>query len=582
MDLIYLFLLALAILINSVLFFLLFRYSQKNSAIVSLIILLALINIWFAPKFIINAFHPSALVFETLSRIAALGYIFVPPIFLVFTLSYGMYNKIFHTLSFWTFLIVPAFFFLYLSWTTNLIGVHDPNTAVLYDWGYETPTGELWSYYISWYEGIMALALSVLFYHYLHLQDNSKKRQLFSIILAVVIPFFVTTITTGLLPMFNIFIFPIGLILLNLMTIVGVTIIYRYGWFVITPFSVLANINHAIISVDQEGMIMQMNPSSEKILRAKASQTNGRMLEKMVYLQDIKKKKRYQFNQILKPVFDKGRSLTYDNFEIVNRRSQVFYHTISISPIYQEKDIVGANIFLQDTSREKEREKQRDDILKMMSHEIKTPITSIKAYNQLLLKEFSHSSDRKKQLAINMDNQLNRLTRLIQDFMELTQLQSGKLKMKRELFELDPFVVGLVETMKVTYKTRKFKLKGSSHCAIFADKDRIEQLFINFITNAIKYSEEDKPINILISRNESHVTIGVQDFGLGISTKYQKKIFNPFFRIEGRDRGNAGLGIGLFIASMVARANDGKVWFESEEGVGSVFYCSLPIIEERG
>ncbi len=578
---IYLSLLGIALVVNSVLIYLLSRSPQRGITIVSLIFLLFEINIWFAPKFWMNAFFPDGVLFETLSRIAALGYIFVPPTFLIFALSYSAQIKMFKYILFWIVVFLPPIIFLYLSWTTNLIGVHDPSTAINYSWGFETPTGKLWSYYIGWYDILMGFAFAVLLFHYFFLTDRSKKNQLFWILVAVVIPFVVTSFTSGILPMFNIFIFPIGLILLNLMTVVGVSVVIRYGLFVLTPLSVLANINHAIISVDIQGTILQMNPSSEKILKSNSDQLSGKRLEKVIYLQDLKRKKRYHIKQLLKPVFDKGKSLTYENFAIVNRRSQVFYHTISISPIYEEKTIVGANIFLQDMKRERDREKQRDDIFRMMSHEIKTPITSIKAYNQILLREFSATNGKKKRIAQNMDNQLNRLTRLIQDFMELSQLHSGKLKMKRALFEMDPFIRSLVDTMRITYRHRQFIVSGKTDASIFGDKDRVEQIIINFITNAVKYSAETKPIKVLLSCDGTQVIIGVQDFGIGIAEKYTKRIFNPFFRIEGRDRGSSGLGIGLFIANLIARANDGKIWVESEEGRGSTFYCSFPLAEHK-
>lgn len=574
----YLLLLGFGIIVNSYLIILLYGNRQKNFTVVSLMLLLIQVNIWFIPKVLTNLMHAQGHLFETLSRISALGYIFVPVTFLIFCLLYGLHYKIFQYIYFWILLLIPPLIFLYLSWTSNTVGVHEASLATFYPWGYETPTGPLWSIYMFWYDSIMLVAIGLLVYNYHTLVDHIRKRQSFYIILAVVIPLLVATITTGVLPLFNIFVFPVGLILAFMMTIIGVTIIYHYGLFEVTPFAILSSLNHVIITVDNHGNVLQMNPYSEELLQVKLPHIVGKPLEKYLLVKDKKNKASNIFRDLVSPVISKGKSKIVDTYSILNKNKQLFATSASITPIFSEDDgVVGANIFLRDNRQELEREKQKNDYFSILSHELKTPITSIKAYTELLLKVMPQQNEKNRQYVKKIDHNLNRLTRLINDSLELSRLTSGKFNINRQFFEIDEFIRGIVETLTLNYKDRALRIHGEGKCVVFADKDRIEQVIINFITNAIKFSAEDKEIIIHLYSDAKNITIGVQDFGRGIDTKYHKRIFDRFYQVDSSNNSNkGGLGIGLYIAGVIIKAHGGKIWVESQIGKGSTFYFSLP------
>lgn len=563
---------------NTVLVVALLRHSQKNSTIISLIILLIQVNIWFVPKLLTNASHAHGMLFETLSRISALGYIFVPVTFLFFSLSYVMYYTVFRNVYFWFFLFVIPIIFLYLSWTSDLVGVHDAGTATLYPWGYETPTGPLWPLYMLWYDSIMLIATGILIYNYRTLVDEIKKRQALYLILAVVVPLIVATITTGILPIFNIFVFPVGLILAFMMTIIGVFVVYRYDWFVVTPFAILSSISHSIITVDNNGNVIQMNPYSEKVLRVRLPHVMGKPLEKILLVKRKKTARANLFRNLLRPVLRQGKSMPLDTYAILNQNYQVFAATGSITPIYSErKGIIGANVFLRDATADKEREKRKDDYFSMMSHELKTPITSIKAYSQLLLTRMSTDHEKNREIVKKISSHSDSLTRRVNDFLELSRLTSGKFTLQREYFQIDDFVLNTVETLRIAFKHRTISIHGKTDCVIFADKDRFEQVLINLLTNAMKFSEEHSEIMVILHADSKQSIVGVRDFGRGINPKYHKKIFSRFFQIgSAQEKGKGGLGIGLFLATLIMQAHSGKIWVESKPAQGSTFYISFP------
>lgn len=572
----YLGLLFIAIIANSTLIAILYRRRQRSIAIVSLTILLLLINIWFAPKLLTNAIHARGMVFEILSRIAALGYIFVPAAFVTFSLANGAYKNYLENYSYWMVVLLPSIFFLFLSWTTNLIGIHDYHEARLYSWGYETPTGQLWPFYLLWFIGMMLCGIITLIKNYLLLEKGVKKNQALYIILIAICPFVIGMITLGILPIFNIFIMPVGVTLLNMMVIAGISIIYRFGGFVVTPYTVLSNLNYAIITVDRSGTILHMNPYTEKLLKAKISQAIGKNINQIFSILRTNSNKSYQVHQILKPILNKGGSKTFDKYTVINQQKKGFPSTISITPIYEEKSIIGANIFIRNSKREQERERKKDDFLNILAHELRTPITGIKLYNQLLLKQLTDSTDKKRLLVLKMANEINRLNTLIQDSFDLAQLQSGKLRLDREFFGIDDFVLEKVQTLRITYPQRDITITSWSGAVVFADKSKIEQVFINLVNNAIRFSPPTKPIIVHLTSEENYAIIGIQDFGRGISPKDQKKIFDRFYQIEHTISSKTGLGLGLYISSHIIKAHEGKMWVQSKGGKGSNFYFSLP------
>lgn len=232
-----------------------------------------------------------------------------------------------------------------------------------------------------------------------------------------------------------------------------------------------------------------------------------------------------------------------------------------------------------DIDDQKKLEKQKDDFLAIASHELKTPVTSIKAYAQILEKSFRKQGDLKTAGHLNkMDIQINKLSNLIGDLLDVTKIQAGKLQFNRVLFDFNELIDETIEDLQRTSTKHTIvkELKGKK--IIYSDKERIEQVVINFITNAIKYSPQAVKIIVKTSIKENEVSLCVKDFGLGISQENQKKVFEQFYRVDG-DQQNTfpGLGLGLYISSEIIKQEDGKIWVESEEGKGSTFCFSLPI-----
>ncbi|HEY5367640.1 MAG TPA: PAS domain S-box protein [Hanamia sp.] len=230
----------------------------------------------------------------------------------------------------------------------------------------------------------------------------------------------------------------------------------------------------------------------------------------------------------------------------------------------------------------KEQEEQKDYFISMASHELKTPITSIKGYVQILQSMYKDSDD--VVLIRSLDRvhvQIEKLTTLIGDLLDVSKIRTGSLTFHKQKFDINELIREEIEEHEIIHPTHKIEFNNNVSLAVFADRERIRQVLINLISNAIKYSPKNG--NILVkSKVEKHkVSISVKDEGIGIDKNYQQKIFERFYRVEGKsEKTFPGFGIGLFIASEIIRRHKGSIGVESKPGKGSRFFFSLPLFQE--
>ncbi len=226
----------------------------------------------------------------------------------------------------------------------------------------------------------------------------------------------------------------------------------------------------------------------------------------------------------------------------------------------------------------KELDQQKDHFISIASHELKTPITSIKGYVQILESIYKESEDAflKKSLAA-VDKQIVKLTNLISDLLDLSKLKVGNLHFVKESFNMNELIEEVVEEMKLVKQDYSFEVALQTDAEVLADRERISQVLVNFLTNAIKYSPRNKLIQVESFLKDNYFTVVVKDFGIGISEKSQEKIFERFYRVEGtNEKTYPGFGIGLFISSEIIQWHNGKIGVKSVPGEGSEFFFSLP------
>lgn len=259
-----------------------------------------------------------------------------------------------------------------------------------------------------------------------------------------------------------------------------------------------------------------------------------------------------------------------------------FYDYI-FAPIFgKDGEVIAIAGTTRDITMIKQLEKQKDYFIATASHELKTPLTSVKAYTQILQMNFESKGDTlSAEMMRKMDTQLNKLTNLINDLLDITKIETGKLQLNKRNFEINELIKETAEEIQRTACHHSIQLDLAPESVISGDRDRISQVLINYLTNAIKYSPGADLVKVRSTLKENTITVGVEDFGLGISDENKKHLFERFYRVEGNDQETyPGLGLGLFISKEIISRHNGKTWVESRIGKGSVFYFSLPVAKE--
>ena len=253
-----------------------------------------------------------------------------------------------------------------------------------------------------------------------------------------------------------------------------------------------------------------------------------------------------------------------------------------VSTLYQENDHEVIQYNIRDITERKELEQRKDEFISMASHELKTPVTSLKGFLSLLQRRLATQDDEKALYYLaRIDAQVNRLTKLINDLLDISKMQTGQLVYREECFDLNALAQEIVENVQGTTQTHRLLLEGQIQAEAFGDRDRIGQVLINLLNNAIKYSPQADTVLVHVTQDQNQAHVSVQDFGIGIAKEHQHKIFERFYQVtDPEEKTYPGLGIGLYISCKIVKRHGGHLWVESKKGEGATFHVTLPLFHE--
>lgn len=259
------------------------------------------------------------------------------------------------------------------------------------------------------------------------------------------------------------------------------------------------------------------------------------------------------------------------------------YHLLRVTPVYDEGRIKNWVGTFTDIDDQKKVEKEKDEFLSIASHELKTPLTSIKAYVQLLERKLKLDKESSEAgFVAKVQGQIEKLNTLITDLLDVSKIENGKLKINKKPVNLENLISNAIETIIQTHDQREVKIERHGtkpDILIPLDEIRIEQVLINFLTNAIKYSPDNNQVIVttFVDEEAEEVRVNVTDFGIGIPDFKQDAVFKKFYRVEESSLQFQGMGIGLFICSEIIKQHHGNVGVSSIVDEGSTFYFTLPL-----
>lgn len=229
-------------------------------------------------------------------------------------------------------------------------------------------------------------------------------------------------------------------------------------------------------------------------------------------------------------------------------------------------------------------ESRKDEFIGIASHELNTPLTSIKGYLQLARASLEQQRIPQTKLFLERsEKQVNRLHMLVSELLDTTRIESGKLKFHYQYFDFEPFLRGAVDNIGEVYPGKHIVIRGEGLGAVrvLGDENRLEQVVLNYLSNAIKYAPGSDEVEVDVSLLEKgRIQVSITDHGIGIPLEKQPQLFEKFYRVDEAATHFQGLGMGLYICAEIIRGHQGEYGMISEPGVGSTFYFRIPLVPD--
>ena len=330
--------------------------------------------------------------------------------------------------------------------------------------------------------------------------------------------------------------------------------------------SILENLNDGICIVDRYGTVRIMNQATKRMFDIPENAVSGQSLVETI--------RHFKVQELWQECQEKKVQLTMQLETSMNRN----YLQCIATPLepYSEGNIL---FLFQDITRLHQLEVVRRDFVSNVSHELRTPLTSLKLITETLSDGAMDDPPAQQRFLAQMEKEIDNLTQLVQELLELSRIESGLVPLQKKNVDPCTFLESAANRMQV--QAERAGLEFTWDCpvglpSILIDEARLEQVLINLIHNAIKFTPPGGKIHVSAALQENSIVFAVQDTGIGIPQKDIDRIFERFYKTD-RSRSKSGTGLGLSIARHLVQAHQGKLWVESTVNRGSTFYFSIPI-----
>lgn len=329
------------------------------------------------------------------------------------------------------------------------------------------------------------------------------------------------------------------------------------------------SMGEGVVLLDRDGRIQLVNQSLEKQFGLSID-VRGQTLNEAF--------RRPELSQLLERL-ETERNLLSAELDVGGNEAR--YFEVTASRVFdREGRPQGAILVFHDLTRIRQLENTRREFVANVSHELRTPLSLIKGYVETLLDGAINDPELSAKFLQTIERHSNRLTNLIEDLLTISRLESGQITLQLRAIPLRPFAASLTTELQSRAKERGTTITNEipEGLAGRADPDRLEQVFVNLIENAIKYGRNKGNVRLRGRAVNGHVELCVADDGPGIPAESRERVFERFYRVDkARSRDAGGTGLGLAIVKHIVQSHGGKVWVDSETGRGSQFYFTLPV-----
>lgn len=339
-----------------------------------------------------------------------------------------------------------------------------------------------------------------------------------------------------------------------------------------------------VITIDPLGRLTYANPSFEKLLKRKKSKILATLFRDYLSEDSV-----YFFQQIFINVRQKDEKIENIELELIDNDDIAVPIEVNIAPFKKNQQFAGMVCTIRDITERrkiedelKKSEKLKTEFMNIAAHELKSPVTPIKGYLDLIISDKDTSEKVRNWAKVSLRNS-ERLLNLVNDILDVSRLDTDTMRFEMEKIDTVKILDEIAEDMRPAIESKNLKLETKiprDLPKIMGDKNRLPQVLKNLFVNAIKFTDTGS-ITLEAEKRENHILISIKDTGIGIPKDELKKIFNKFYQAyTGDDRKNEGTGLGLFISKEIIQRHNGQIWVESEIGKGSNFFIKIPYLHQ--
>jgi len=341
--------------------------------------------------------------------------------------------------------------------------------------------------------------------------------------------------------------------------------------------AIIYSIRDAVIVIDENDRLLMANEAAGRLFKFNVSQSQHSSVRELIGDDQS------EFPDILRHIKCGKEQATRREMEFMDNGIPRIFDCI-VSCIYdRNKKVCGIVAVLHDITREKEISKMKNDFISHVSHELKTPLSSITAYSEMLADGEADDEKTRKEFCSIIQSQANRLNRLIEDILNTSRIESGLIKINKEPVSLTILIEEQLQMIKSYAQEKNIELTGQKPIVfdqVLADKDMLSQVIVNLLSNAVKYTRPGGSVKIETQVDEiaNLVRVSVTDTGIGIPEDEIDHIFDKYYRVGANKKQAEGTGLGLnLVKQIIEKAHDGRVFVKSKVGVGSTFCFELPL-----
>lgn len=346
--------------------------------------------------------------------------------------------------------------------------------------------------------------------------------------------------------------------------------------------AMLSNIGDGIIGTTDGGEILYVNKSTENLLGYKEEELIGKLLLHAIPLVDLNKRPVDSNKRPIRNAMMTGRTAYSRDFQFQRKDGEFLPVAITASPVKYMGTLLGGVVVFRDITKEREIDRMKTEFISLASHQLRTPLSSMKWFTESLLDgDSGELNEDQKKILNNIYISNERMIDLVNALLNISRIESGRLMIEPEPVDLSKLLQEVIVDVSKQIEDKQQKLTISTHenlPKVNLDPKLVRHAFMNLITNAIKYTPANGEIELIISKDNKEIIFRITDSGYGIPKEDQEHIFGKFFRSDNIKKYETdGTGLGLYMVKQIVEASNGRVWFQSEEGKGTTFWIAFPL-----